>query len=43
MSSESTSTIVYTTPGCPFCAAAASEYSGDSQDVPGYFGVHCTD
>lgn len=25
MSSESTSTIVYTTPGCPFCAAAMKD------------------
>jgi len=28
---------------CPFCAAAAVAYSGNSQDVPGYFGVRCTD
>jgi len=28
---------------CPFCAAAATAYSGNSQDVPGYFGVRCDD
>jgi len=28
---------------CPFCAAVASEYSGDSQGFPDKFGVVCTD